>query len=104
MVSVRNGSEPRRQSTTRAGARQGRSPSGVAPRAVPLRRGTTIAVAATEYAGTLCFTLRHDPMAVTTAAAARIGDDFATRLRCRLDTLLDASAAEADEPLLEAVR
>jgi hypothetical protein len=70
----------------------------------PLRRGTTIAVAATEYAGTLCFTLRHDPMAVTAAAATRIGDDFATRLRCRMDTLSDASAAEADEPLLEAVR
>jgi hypothetical protein len=70
----------------------------------PLRRGTTIAATAAEYAGTLCFTLRHDPTAVTAALARRISDDFAAHLRRSVDRGPDTSAAPAEEHLLEAVR
>ena len=90
----------RRSAHVQVGSVRLKSVEGLAP----LRRGTTIAATAAEYVGTLCFTLRHDPTAVTAALARRISDDFAAHLRRSVDRGPDTSAASAEEHLLEAVR
>ena len=46
----------------------------------PLRQGTAVAVGATEYVGSLRFTLRYDPAAVSFEQAAALGTDFKGRL------------------------
>jgi|688.fasta_scaffold36348_1 hypothetical protein len=47
----------------------------------PLRRGTALAMAAVEYAGTLVFTLRTDPHALDAATTTALRDAFTRRLR-----------------------
>jgi len=46
----------------------------------PLRQGTGLAVGATEYAGSLRFTLRYDPAAFCVEQADALGTDFKGRL------------------------
>lgn len=62
----------------------------------PLRRGTALAMAAVEYAGTLVFTLRTDPTAVDAATTVALRDAFAGRLkRClSVETTEPARARE----------
>lgn len=55
----------------------------------PLRRGTTVAMAAAEYAGTLRFTLRTDPAAIDGPGTTALRDAFACRLRRHLATVTD---------------
>lgn len=60
----------------------------------PLRRGTSLAVAAAEYAGRLSFTLRTDPGAFDLAATTSIRDAFARRLRHHGAAVAVPAAAE----------
>jgi hypothetical protein len=68
----------------------------------PLRRGTAVAVAAVEYAGTLAFTLRYDPLAVSASTATRIRDEFVSHLHRQLATVATSGVVATADELVEA--
>lgn len=78
-VFSRTGVGPKRNGPLRVGPRRLVAVDTLAP----LRRGTALAVAATEYAGTLRFTLRSDPAVLDVEATNAIREAFARRLAGR---------------------